>query len=128
MQNNVRRFTETLCSDDLTVIQPALAAVMQDEDILIIVIREAIAANRLIVGSKTATAIGGVIVESEPRRSLLAKFAKRLNDSISSNEYLEWMDGVLARNLHLEADEFAREWSKLEDVREIRKAFAKFAG
>ena len=132
MQENVKNLLEGFYKDDLGIIRPALVALLtdQDEDMIVIVIREVIASGHLKLSgeSKTATIIGGIILDSEPKRSLLAKFARRLNDSISSDEYLQWMDGILARNLHLEVDELTKEWAKLEAVQEIRRVLSNIKG
>ena len=132
MQENVKNLLEGFYKDDLDIIRPALVALLtdQDEDMIVIVIREVVASGHLKLSgeSKTATIIGGIILDSEPKRSLLAKFARRLNDSISSDEYLQWMDGILARNLHLEVDELTKEWAKLEAVQEIRRVLSNIKG
>lgn len=132
MQENVKNLLEGFYKDDLGIIRPALVALLtdQDEDMIVIVIREVIANGHLKLSgeSKTATTIGGIILDSEPKRSLLAKFARRLNDFISSDEYLQWMDGILARNLHLEVDELTKEWAKLEAVQEIRRVLSNIKG
>ena len=92
-----------------------------DEDLLIITLRELIASGLLVPGSKEATVIGGIIADHEPRRSLLAKFAGKLGDVSMTEFILSWMDGTLARNVHLELEEWADEWSNLETVKEIRQ-------
>lgn len=92
-----------------------------DEDLLIITLRELIASGLLVPGSKEATVVGGIIADHEPRRSLLAKFAGKLGDRSMAKFILSWMDGTLAKNIHLEAEEWAEEWSRLEAVNQIRQ-------
>lgn len=123
MKTENRSFIEALVKEDYTEIHDVLEVLLDkgDEDILVIVIRELAACGILVAGTKKAIVVSGVILDHEPKRSLLAKFAKKLGDSSMAKDYLSWVDGVLAKNIHLEAEEWAEEWSRLEAVKEIRQ-------
>lgn len=119
----IKRFAEALQKEDCADIRPTLEELLnkKDEDLLVITVREFVASGLLVPGSKKAAVISGIILDHEPRRSLLANFARKLGDSSMANCYISWSDGVLAKNVHLEPEELAKEWSHLEAVKGIRR-------
>lgn len=121
MKTEIRSFIEALVKEDYAEIHDALGVLLDkgDEDILVIIIRELAARDILVAGTKKAIVVSGVILDHEPRRSLLAKFAKKLSDISMRDSYLTWMDGVLAKNVNLEPDEWSKEWALLESVNEV---------
>lgn len=121
MKTEIRSFIEALVKEDYAEIHDALGVLLDkgDEDILVIAIRELVARGILTADNKKATVVSGIILDHEPRRSLLAKFARKLGDPSMRDDYLAWMDNVLAKNVGLEPDEWLSEWTKLESVNEI---------
>lgn len=121
LETEIRRFIESLVKENYAEIHSTLGALLDkgDEDILVIAIRELAARDILVAGTKKATVVSGIILDHEPRRSLLAKFARKLGDPSMRDDYLAWMDNVLAKNVGLEPDEWLSEWTKLESVNEI---------
>ena len=118
----IKRFAEALKEEDYAAIWADLEELLnkKDEDLLVITVREFAASGLLVPGSKKAAVVSGIILDHGPRRSLLANFARKLGDGSMANYYLSWIDSVLAKNIHLEAEEWAEEWSRLEAVKEIR--------
>ncbi len=119
----IKTLAEALLREDYPTIRNALKALLEkkDEDLLVIAIREFAASGLLLPGSKKAVVVSGIILDHEPKRSLLAKFAKKLGDNSMASYYLPWIDDILAKNIDLEPEEWAKEWRRLEDVKEIRR-------
>lgn len=82
MKTEIRSFIEALVKEDYAGIHDVLEVLLDkgDEDILVIAIRELTACGILVAGTKKATVVSGMILDHEPKRSLLAKFAKKLSD------------------------------------------------
>lgn len=122
----IEKMVKALQGEDYPAIQATLDKMLKkkDDDLLIIIIRESVASGLLTPGTKKATVAAQVILDHQPRRSLLAHFARRLGDGSMANFILPWMDSVLARNVRMEPEEWAEEWSQLDSVKEVRRILA----
>ena len=94
MKTEIRSFIEALVKEDYAEIHDALGVLLDkgDKDILVIAIRELVARGILTADNKKATVISGIILDHEPRHSLLAKFARMLGDP---SIWLGWITSLL---------------------------------
>ena len=117
---DIKEFIEGICSADAATVRKSIKELIQskNEDLLIIIIRETLAACHLSPGSKMANIVGSELYISKPRRKILRFIGRKLgNPSLSGSS---WLDEYLASNMGLSPEEFINKWDDLADVARIR--------
>ena len=120
-----RKLVEALHIGNIENISKNLRRLLEEgkEDIVIIVLREAIASDHLVACSKAAAVIGGIVLDAKPQRVMLSRLGEQINNPVNASLGSDWVDIVLATDTGLSIEQWIEAWSRNEDVRAVRKLF-----
>ena len=131
MKKNVkslgRALVESLYLDNPKQVKTAITKLMakeRGEDLIIIILHEAVSNGNLTTDSKALITISDTIIECRPKRELLIKISDMLKDPAVFREDGLPIDFMLAENFGFTIEEWPEAWSNNSSVITVKKMFA----
>lgn len=125
MKSVVRKLIKGIFLNDSAAISNPLTELLQagQEDVVIMVIREAIISRHLFAGSKSAATISDAIAAAQPKRVMLHRLSEQLNNIGNDSFGVTWVDVVLSADTGMRVQEWTELCEKSKYILAVRRMF-----